>query len=86
MNLVQIVSYWDVVFSVYTSLQHALSNRIPGKYVPEYLEMAPNVPTFYCFLSPTSQNISRYIESELIDLRYFVSDEHGSGVIYMGGE
>ena len=25
----QVVSYWDVVFSVYTSLQHTLSNRIP---------------------------------------------------------
>jgi hypothetical protein len=38
------------------------------------------------FLSLTSHNISRYIESELIDLRYFVAGKHESGVIYMGDE
>jgi hypothetical protein len=37
-------------------------------------------------LSNISHNISRYIESELFDLRYFVAGKHESGVIYMGDE
>jgi hypothetical protein len=37
------------------------------------------------FVSHTP-HISRYIESEWIDLRYFVSGEHERGVIYMGDE
>jgi hypothetical protein len=42
--------------------------------------------TLYQSLSDTSHNISRYIESELIDLRYFLSGKHKSGVIYNMGD